>query len=991
MDINNTNTFKNNVVIVDFLKSENTALDSASFESVKIPESIVAPVSKLEQYYHAIKSKLFKNSKKPSPTILIPATENDSMRGAGIRYNKKKYITHSTLPSYLSAIKTFDLGQKLIFALLGLVTILGLLLAPIIALKFLVSIASVLYFTDVVFNLIVVMRSLQRPGEIKFAKEDLDVIDESTLPIYTVLCPLYKEAHIFPQFLEAINRLDYPKEKLDILLLLEQDDKETIKILDKMTLPFYIRKIIVPHSLPKTKPKACNYGLSFARGEYLVIFDAEDIPEPMQLKKAYFAFQTTPDDVQCLQAKLNYYNPRANMLTKFFTVEYALWFEIMLTGLQSFNSTLPLGGTSNHFRTEKLKSLHGWDPFNVTEDADLGVRLFQKGYRTAVIDSITLEEATSKVKNWIRQRSRWLKGYMQTYLVHTRNHKEFVEQKGIWHFIIFQLTVGGKILFVLINPLMWIITTLYFTSYSFAGPILEAIYTPPVSYIAVVSWIFGNFLFVYYYMIACGRKKEWDLMKYVFLIPFYWMIMSVAGAIGLYQLIMKPHYWEKTVHGFHLAGGEAGITDQAFEFPQFQPNSIVDFAISIIKNNIYSVVNIFSSNVIKKNVGRGNHILIMNWRDTKHVYSGGAEVYIQELAKRWVQNGNTVTIFCGNDNKNISNETIDGVEIIRRGGTFTVYAYAAVYYLLKFRKSVDLIVDCENGIPFFTPLFARVPVILLIHHVHQEIFREFLKFPARQIAAFLEGKLMPFIYRSKQIVTVSNSSMQEILKMGISTQDRIEIIPNGVNSVAESSVQKTFYPSFMYLGRLKNYKNIDIAIKAFAKVYSEYPNAVLSIVGSGETYPKLKKLVEKLSLEESVRFLGKVTDEQKLKLLSENWMMLQPSQMEGWGITVIEANSCGTPVIASSVNGLKDSVVDGKTGLLVQAKNIDQFSEAMMELVRNNEFRARLSENAYNWSQNFSWNKSATDFQLLIDKCISSDETQATPNYAGVVLSGQES
>lgn len=358
--------------------------------------------------------------------------------------------------------------------------------------------------------------------------------------------------------------------------------------------------------------------------------------------------------------------------------------------------------------------------------------------------------------------------------------------------------------------------------------------------------------------------------------------------------------------------------------------------------------------------------------------------------QRWVEAGNNVTIFCGNDNKNLSNETIDGVEIIRRGGTFSVYAYAAIYYLLKFRKNVDLIIDCENGIPFFTPLFARVPVILLIHHVHQEIFREFLKFPARQIAAFLEGKLMPFVYKNKQIVTVSSSSMQEILRMGISTQNRIEIIPNGVNSADYAETQKTLYPSFMYLGRLKNYKNIDVALKAFANVQAQYSNAVFSIVGSGETYPKLKKLVEKLNLEENVRFLGKVTEAQKTKLLQENWLMLQPSQMEGWGITVIEANACGTPVIASRVNGLKDSVIDGKTGLLVQPKNVDQFSEAMVELVKNNDFRSTLSENAYAWSQNFSWNKSANVFQLLIDKCIN-DETQINPTYAGVVLSGQES
>src|SRR5258708_5513213 len=187
------------------------------------------------------------------------------------------------------------------------------------------------------------------------------------------------------------------------MLLLEEDDTETIETVKTMLLPSYVRTVIVPQSMPKTKPKACNYGLSFAKGKYLVIFDAEDMPDPLQLKKAYLGFQKVPSNVKCLQAKLSYYNSRQNLLTRFFTAEYALWFDLTLPGLQSLNSALPLGGTSNHFETVVLKKLKGWDPFNVTEDADLGVRLFQEGYRTAIIDSTTYEEATSSPKNWIRQ------------------------------------------------------------------------------------------------------------------------------------------------------------------------------------------------------------------------------------------------------------------------------------------------------------------------------------------------------------------------------------------------------------------------------------------------------------------------------------------------------------------------------------------------------------------------------------------------------------
>lgn len=980
----------NAIVIVDFTHVDAPIAASSHTVVAKFGDVIANKFVILKKLY----SKLIKTNFHVghSPAIQIKSVSADSMRGAGISHKGKKYITHSTLPLALSAIKTVNTFQKILILTIAAISIVSFVLTPIPAFKMLVGILSIMYFSDVVFNLTVVLRSLQSKGDIAFSDQEIAEIKEQSLPIYTVLCPLYKEAHMFPQFLAAINKLDYPKEKLDVLLLLEEDDKETIKTLKKMTLPYYIKKVIVPNSLPKTKPKACNYGLSFAKGEYLVIYDAEDIPEPQQLKKAFLAFQKVSSDVQCLQAKLNYYNPRANLLTRFFTVEYALWFDIMLTGLQSFNSTLPLGGTSNHFKTAKLMELHGWDPFNVTEDADLGVRLFQKGYRTAVIDSTTHEEATSELKNWIRQRSRWLKGYMQTYFVHTRNYKDFIDQKGMLHYIIFQLTVGGKVLFILINPIMWLITILYFTSYSFAGPFLEAIYKPPISYIAVTSWIFGNFLFVYYYMVACGRKKEWDLMKYVFLMPFYWGMMSYAGVIAAHQLIFRPHYWEKTVHGFHFADSyqKYNLDKKVLRNPILAPLwSSIHLMINVTRNNILGVYNLLLPLSTNKKNEAMHHVLIYNWRDTKHLYAGGAEVYIQELAKRWVKSGSKVTIFCGNDNNSKLNEKIDGVEIVRRGGSYSVYLFGFLYYFFKFRGKVDLIIDCENGIPFFTPLYAKVPVILLIHHVHQEIFREFLKFPLRHVAAFLEGRLMPIVYRRKQIVTVSDSSMKEIVKMGFVTTNKISIISNGVTGIPNVTYPKTTYPSLLYVGRLKNYKNVDIAIKAFARVLENHKTAVLSIVGTGESYPKLKKLVKKLNVEKNVLFLGRITEHEKVRKLSQNWVMIQPSQIEGWGITVIEANACKTPVIASNVNGLKDSVVDGKTGRLVTSKNIDEFVMAMENIIQDKEYRTRLSDNAYVWAQQFDWDKSALSFNELIAQSIEEARSPRT-SLAGFVMQSSE-
>lgn len=414
---------------------------------------------------------------------LMPSKDKDSMLGAGIGFKRKQFITHTTLPYNKSAVRTFLLRQKLFIGLLFSLVVAGLVLNAIVTLEVLVAILSTIYFLDTVFNAGLIFKSLRSPQEITIPQDELDLLDDNTLPTYTILCPLYKEAHIIPQFLEAISKLSWPKNKLDVILLLEEDDLNSISVAKKLGLPDYVRIAVVPHSQPKTKPKACNYGLSIARGEYLVIYDAEDIPDVMQLKKAFLSFKKSGPQVKCLQAKLNYHNPHQNLLTRFFTAEYSLWFDVTLTGYQSINTSIPLGGTSNHFRTKDLIELEGWDPFNVTEDADLGVRLFKHGHRTAIIDSTTLEEANSKWGNWVRQRSRWIKGYMQTYLVHTRNPYSFMKSNK-QHSLLFNLIFGGKIAFILINPFLWLATLSYFTLYAYVGPSIEKLYPSVIFYMA---------------------------------------------------------------------------------------------------------------------------------------------------------------------------------------------------------------------------------------------------------------------------------------------------------------------------------------------------------------------------------------------------------------------------------------------------------------------------------------------------------------------------
>lgn len=386
---------------------------------------------------------------------------------------------------------------------------------------------------------------------------------------------------------------------------------------------------------------------------------------------------------------------------------------------------------------------------------------------------------------------------------------------------------------------------------------------------------------------------------------------------------------------------------------------------SVLRNNIGDFLGIFikDSQIISK---KQMKILIFNWRDTKHRWAGGAEVYIQEIAKQWVKTGKDVTIFCGHDGYSKRHETVDGVQIIRRGGFYTVYFWAFIYYLLKLRRKYDIIIDAENGIPFLTPLFSRKPIFLLVHHVHQEIFRAHLSKPLATIALFIETKVMPFVYKNKPIIAVSKSTKQEIIHLGFSEKNLMIINP-GITTNNFSKTKKTKDPTFIYLGRLQRYKNIDILITAFAKIVSQYPTAKLLIAGTGESIDNIKTIIQQLKLEKHVSLLGRVSEQEKVNLFGSSWMAIQPSQIEGWGITVIEANACGTPVIASNVNGLKDSIISNKTGLLVDVKNFDQLAAAMIKLTKNKNLREKLSAEAYHWAQTFNWDNSAAMFMQKIE------------------------
>lgn len=489
---------------------------------------------------------------------IIPFDEETVRKeGQGFHHKGVKYIHHTDLHHSESAyFRLSGIQVKFLLSVLVLL-ILAFIINWHVTLVLFISALTFLYFADLLFNFFLIIRSFSKPPEIVISKERLNAVTDSELPIYTILCPLYREWQVVPQFVSSINNLDYPKDKLEVMLLLEEDDADTIKKIKEQELPSYIKIVVVPDSLPKTKPKALNYGLKLTHGEFLVIYDAEDVPEKEQLKKSVLAFRQLDDHVICIQAKLNFYNPHQNVLTKVFTAEYSLWFDLVLTGLQSIKAPIPLGGTSNHFRTKYLHDLKGWDSFNVTEDCDLGMRLVKRGYKTAIIDSTTHEEANSNYLNWFRQRTRWIKGYMQTYFVHMRNPQEFMQKWREPHVITFQLVVGGKILSMLINPLMWVITISYFVFRPQIGHFIESFYLTPIFYMGIFSLTVGNFLYLYYYVIGCAKRDYDNIIKYMFLVPLYWIAMSAAAWVAIYEVIKNPHYWPKTVHGLHIDNKKA--------------------------------------------------------------------------------------------------------------------------------------------------------------------------------------------------------------------------------------------------------------------------------------------------------------------------------------------------------------------------------------------------------------------------------------------------
>lgn len=423
---------------------------------------------------------------------------------------------------------------------------------------------SGVFLFAILFKLYIALKGSRYELHETVTKDEIKAVDNSTLPVYTILLPVYKEDKLIRKLIWNLRSLDYPKGKLDVKLLIEEDDDKTLNAVRDLDFPANFETIVVPFHMPKTKPKACNYGLFFCKGKYLTIYDAEDVPDSDQLKKVVCLFRKLPRDYVVLQGALNYFNKNENLLTRMFTLEYSYWFDYMLPGLQSLDVPIPLGGTSNHFKLDKLIELGGWDPFNVTEDADLGVRVFEKRYKVGVVNSTTLEEANNEPFNWVRQRSRWIKGYMQTTLVHMRNPVNLVGKIGWRGFFGFNFFVGFTPITSLLYPLLLSFFLVYLI---FDLESVRVLFPDWVLYVSIFNFVAGNTLMIYLNMLAVFKRRYYELILFAMCNPLYWLLHSIAAYKGLWQLIYKPFYWEKTNHGLtkmsHSAAATAANANQA--------------------------------------------------------------------------------------------------------------------------------------------------------------------------------------------------------------------------------------------------------------------------------------------------------------------------------------------------------------------------------------------------------------------------------------------
>lgn len=422
----------------------------------------------------------------------------------------------------------------------------GFFSAPVTALLGLLALALVVLVASLMLKVAALWALLcDRPVTVPGNVLTLHPTVETRLPVVSLLVPLFQEEQIAERLVRQLRRIKYPEALLDVCLVVEDDDPVTQRTLARTDLPGWMRVLRAPHGTLRTKPRALNYALDFCRGSIVGVYDAEDSPDPDQIALVVTRFADAHPDVACLQGRLAFYNSAQNWFSRCFAIEYATWFGVVLPGIARLGLAVPLGGTTLFFRTHILRDLGGWDAFNVTEDADLGIRLTRHGYRTELIDTETREEANCHGWAWVRQRSRWIKGYAMTYATHMQHPVQLWRDLGPHAFLGFQVMFLGSLLQALLAPALW---TGWLFLLAIPHPAEEIVRTPTM--IAIVSiLVISGILNFTLSTLALQRSGQIRLLPWALVMNIYHMMATLAAYKALVELMFRPFFWDKTAHG----------------------------------------------------------------------------------------------------------------------------------------------------------------------------------------------------------------------------------------------------------------------------------------------------------------------------------------------------------------------------------------------------------------------------------------------------------
>ncbi|HMS93636.1 MAG TPA: glycosyltransferase [Tabrizicola sp.] len=414
------------------------------------------------------------------------------------------------------------------------------ILAPVAVGLFLLAFSLATLFLIVGLKLLALRAALRLPP-----RPPVCAAQDETLPVFSIIVALYREADIAARLVRRLARLEYPIDRLDVVLAVEADDQVTRDALARAELPAWMRIVVVPKGAVRTKPRALNHALEFCRGTIIGIYDAEDAPDPLQLLKVVGQFRISAPEVACLQGVLDYYNPRTNWLSRCFTIEYSGWFRLILPGIARLGLAVPLGGTTLFVRRDILEEVGGWDAYNVTEDADLGIRLARHGYRTEMIATTTEEEANCRPMAWVKQRSRWIKGFIMTWAVHMRHHAQLWRELGPRAFLAFQVMFIGTSLQFLMAPLL---LSFLIVPFGYHHALYEAL---PAGATRVLTGTFAlcELVNMAIGMIGLSRTRHRLSLWWVATMSVYFSLACLAAYKAVFEIATRPFYWDKTQHG----------------------------------------------------------------------------------------------------------------------------------------------------------------------------------------------------------------------------------------------------------------------------------------------------------------------------------------------------------------------------------------------------------------------------------------------------------